>query len=107
MKSRDDIEDEIEGHEAEIVKLKAQLVELDTMNPDQRLAERLHDTLCHWNHTDGCGWFYETDQPNLSKWTMRNHSEYLGHARKLMNFCVNRQIDVDDAFEIYTAVKSH
>ena len=24
-----------------------------------KLAEAIHAIQCHWNHTDGCSWFYE------------------------------------------------
>jgi hypothetical protein len=24
------------------------------------LAEILHDKQCHWNHTDGCSWYYSS-----------------------------------------------
>ena len=26
----------------------------------QELAELVHKKTCHWNHTDGCSWFYES-----------------------------------------------
>lgn len=44
--------------------------ELESLTESQRLAEFLHDIMCHWNHTDGCGWYYYS-------WTKWNNSSML------------------------------
>lgn len=36
------------------------IAEFKSMSNDKKLAEILHEKQCHWNHTDGCGWFYES-----------------------------------------------
>lgn len=41
------------------------------------IAEGLHSKLCHYNHTDGCGWFYGPDAGP--------HAEYREKARALIN----------------------
>jgi uncharacterized Fe-S cluster-containing MiaB family protein len=46
---------------------------------NQRLADIIHDKLCRWNHTDGCGYFYESwNQPGASR------SEYLQKANRIL-----------------------
>ena len=48
---------------------------------DIRLAELLHSKLCHWNHTDGCGWHYGAwDKIPLE----HSRDEYLRRARRIL-----------------------
>ena len=68
---------------------------------DTELAEALHDMLCRWNHTDGCGWFYETDEK--TKWSGYAHKAYLDKARKLMNQLPD--MDPDDIIKVANTVK--
>lgn len=37
-----------------------------------KLADVLHDVLCHANHTDGCGWYYEGEEHYLKEGSTRN-----------------------------------
>jgi len=50
----------------------------------QELADRLHGKLCHFNHTDGCGWTYSNWQNPCST---RDH--YLEKANKVLNAISN------------------
>lgn len=45
----------------------------DLRTPIQKLADLLHHTSCHWNHTDGCGYEYESweDPKQLKKDALR------------------------------------
>lgn len=60
--------------------------EMNGMTPEQRIAIRLHDTTCRWNHTDGCGWFYEF-KDKQHDWSGSSHKSYLEKAFKLINRC--------------------
>jgi hypothetical protein len=51
---------ERERIDAEIKELQQKQSEFDALPEDKRLAELIHDKVCHWNHTDGCDWDYET-----------------------------------------------
>lgn len=51
--------------------------------PEHALAEALHDTLCHWNHTDGCSWGYEGSR-DTADWNAHAHRTYLDKARKAL-----------------------
>jgi hypothetical protein len=52
---------------------------------EQRLATVLHSIFCHANHTDGCGWFYETEWDALRKWGKgSSHAHYLEWANRLI-----------------------
>ena len=45
----------------------------DKRAPLFKLADVLHDALCHANHTDGCGWFYnDKEEDYLKEGTTRN-----------------------------------
>ncbi len=45
------------------------------------LAEALHKATCTWNHTDGCGWYYEVaDSYPVPTWEGWAHAEYFKKA---------------------------
>lgn len=68
---------------ASVAKRKAEEAELDSrplLSEEKELATELHELLCRWNHTDGCGWLYfkGTD----SEWNRESsHVEYIRMAR--------------------------
>ena len=65
--------------EEEISKLKAEQAELMVLPENKQLAEALHKKLCRWNHTDGCGWFYESwEKPGFSR------NDWLNKAREVL-----------------------
>jgi len=48
------------------------------------LAEAMHTSLCRWNHTDGCSWWYENERAD--KWEKGwAHSKYLKGAEAMAN----------------------
>ena len=66
--------------QAELKRRDEQRRILSAMNKDHRLAILLHDALCRWNHTDGCGWFYEV-QEDIHDWRKRDHQVWLKKSR--------------------------
>lgn len=49
------------------------------------IARLLHKKLCHYNHTDQCGWYYNTVYDGLADdWTSYSHKEYLEKANRLI-----------------------
>lgn len=54
------IDKEIEGLVKNLTALKNKKAELLNLSDDKRLAEHLHEKVCNTNHTDGCGWHYES-----------------------------------------------
>lgn len=48
----------------------------ETLTPTQRAAIYLHERECHWNHTDGCGWYYEVNK-GIHDWAGSTHLDYL------------------------------
>lgn len=76
----------------EIIRLEAALAEAlarkSAEQPDtaeQELATALHESMCTWNHTDGCSWLYETS-PSFPTptWESYAHKQYLIKARRAM-----------------------
>ena len=59
------------------------------LEPLRGLAARMHDLLCAWNHTDGCGWEYERVGGGHN-WAAYSHDRWLRH--------VLRMIEGTDAF---------
>lgn len=97
----------LEELRAEAARIEKQLAEeeskLAKLTPEQRVAEQLHGMLCTWNHTDGCGWFWEVSdgRPN---WDGNDHGTYLKQARKLIHNCNEKGLNVDDVLDHYTLV---
>lgn len=104
MKTEAELTQAIAEAEEKIRKAKAELVELSTIPEDERLADSLHSMLCNWNHTDGCGWYYETKNKHAD-WNGYHHKHWLGKARKLMSRCKEHGISTSEALAIYKMVK--
>jgi len=87
------IDDQIEETTNKLKELKKEKEEIKKekrrSNLDEEvinIAEILHEKLCTYNHTDGCGWFY-------GKWSDENlqysKKEYYDKASELIKFVVN------------------
>ena len=98
------IEEKIKTHKAEMAKLEVELEKAKLESPDHQLAKELHGMLCTWNHTDGCGWYYEM-KGKEDNWTGRAHGEYLARAQKLICKCKEEGIKVEAALSMYKMIK--
>lgn len=49
----------------------------------RELALFLHDNFCIWNHTDGCGWYYEIHSQQHD-WNQSSHQSYYRQAKKMI-----------------------
>ena len=79
-------EKQIEQLEKEFNRKKAELEQESIKSKEHAIPEKereaatiLHDCLCHHNHTDGCGWYYDK-----GNWKEYSRQEYLKKARKLL-----------------------
>lgn len=84
----------------------------ETLPEEHRLAITLHKMLCHWNHTDGCGWEYEALPvpagwvgPRPADWNGHAHSRYLQKALKVQHICKEHGIDTDVAITVLQAAQ--
>lgn len=98
------IQADIKKHEQDLAAAKAALEKAKLESPDKLLAKELHGMLCQWNHTDGCGWFYEFKNKE-DDWTGHSHGQYLIKAQSLIGKCKDHNITVDQAISIYKLVK--
>ena len=58
--------------------------EYESLLPEnERIAILLHNNLCHSNHTDRCGWYYEM-KGVIHDWSKYQHKQYLEKANKLI-----------------------
>lgn len=78
-----ELEARVQSLLAEIAEVEAEMNRRDEMNDDERLAEYLHSKSCHWDHTEGCSWHYETNSSKVD-WTGYAHSRYLEKARRAL-----------------------
>ena len=98
------IEEQIKKHQQELIDLETKLVEAKKESPDHQLATELHSMLCTWNHTDGCGWFYEFKNKK-DDWTGHAHGEYLKKAQKLIHKCEHDGVPVESALSMFKLIK--
>lgn len=96
MKTQSQIQQEIDRLQAELVKLQEHELFLKN-NPTIALAERLHEALCGHNHTDGCDWYYRSWKD--ANWQY-SKQEYYDKAAKLKNLLSEKNIAIDDLFNI-------
>lgn len=78
---------------------------LEALSPEERLAVRLHESKCTWNHTDGCGWYYEIEK-GVHDWNGSSHGTYLQKARKLIGTCCGDLGKAQDALDAFIMVNS-
>ena len=65
--------------EQQLHEIENQLVLEREQKPEFNLAEALHTVQCHYNHTDGCDWFYYSWDPIGG-----SRVRYLQKARKML-----------------------
>lgn len=85
-----DYTEKIKDLEKELADLKKRQKIEESLPPDKKLAELLHERLCILNHTDGCGWEYESwDNIGYSR------KSYLDQAKKIL-----KKTDYDTAIKV-------
>ena len=72
-----DLRERVKKYDAEVLAQRR-----DGLKPLVILA---HDTLCRWNHTDGCSWGYEMNSDGSHNWQGWAHARWLKHLDDLVN----------------------
>lgn len=75
----------------------------NSKDPQKELAVYLHDKLCNWNHTDGCGWHYFVKK-GVHDWTEASHARYLRSAEVVISRLKGLDIPEDKAYEVAKAI---
>ena len=78
-------EEKIRRLREELKEEETALAKFNEFTDDKKLAIQLHGKQCHWNHTDGCDWFYRKDD-DPETWTYVNgvHRDYLVKAQAIL-----------------------
>lgn len=76
-----DFDSKIARLERQIAQLREEKAQAERMSPERKLATALHDLMCHYNHTDGCDWYYSKNFDSHA------HGVYLEKARKMIRWC--------------------
>lgn len=84
-----------EKAKAALARVELEKEKEDSLTIVHRLAIVMHDKNCSWNHTDGCGWFYEYSKGE-HKWDGHAHKEWLSKARKAKLACDSLGITEDE-----------
>lgn len=101
MKSIAELEKEIAEKTAEIDRLKKAEEELDKLGVEYKMAIRLHECLCHHNHTDGCGWHYEIKN-GIHDWNGREHQFWLFMTKNFYSRLAAENISEEIAFKVFS-----
>lgn len=107
MQTKEQIQAEIDKETEKKAAAERRLEELQKKlahvpSSDEGLADILHELICHWNHTDGCSWFYES-WDTLRPGSTRH--EWLQKAIRLRRYAEGRGISIDEVIEILTYAK--
>lgn len=100
-KDIEQIEREIKEKEQVLLDLKAREEALEAGEP-RTVAEFLHDTECGFNHTDMCGWGYETWEGTTPAGNSTK-ARWLKKAERFIKLAEGRGIPVGVALELRTA----
>lgn len=84
--------------------LEAERKALNALAPLQRLANIMHDSTCTWNHTDGCGWGYES-WDGATPAGNSTRSRWLEKARQLVSKTAMSADKLAGVFEIWQEIE--
>lgn len=97
-------EHELRDLEAQIVKRREELARAreqhESTAPVYQLAIALHDKMCRWNHTDGCGWMYQIHK-GVHDWNAHEHSAWLNKATVIMARVHKKPITCENVTEFF------
>lgn len=77
------LDSEIRETEAKLDALKARKA-LEKQTPEMEVASKLHGLMCHSDHAEACGWFYEMDN-KIDRWTGTTHARFLVRAKAIVS----------------------
>lgn len=95
MTKMEQLKQEITEKQAQLERLEQEQRQIESSGPEYVLAVELHEKLCHWNHTDGCGWYYEIHN-GIHDWTGSSHKRYLEKSIKMMA----EGLDIDTVIKV-------
>lgn len=72
--------------EEKLAQLKSEQEEYDLLSEDKKLAEFIHQQTCRFNHTDGCGWYYESWRQPSSTSTRAGYLKKATNILKITTF---------------------
>jgi hypothetical protein len=86
MSDKNQLTVDIDRAEKHLRELKESLALSEQAEKDKRqdklkpVAEKAHNAICFYNHTDGCGWGYENNN-----WNGFSHRMWLDRVEKILN----------------------
>lgn len=86
--------EELKKEIADLEQKKQHEEEMKAKTPARYLAEKLHNTCCHNDHNEFCGWYYEN-----GNWSGYAHSSWLEKAEKMIAINKNR-LSLDELVEL-------
>lgn len=84
MNKPNQIDDEIRKMRQKISELEEKKNMIQMLTPEQRVADYIHESMCHMNHIDCCSWHYEFKN-GIAQWEEHAHKIYLDKAIALLS----------------------
>lgn len=81
-------------------KAEKRSMEKDALKP---LTIKAHGILCGYNHTDGCGWGYESHN-GIHDWEAQTHARWLEHVEKWLE---HKRYGIDLTIEKLDEILDH
>jgi hypothetical protein len=60
MATNESLEQTLAEAKAEVERIQREIAERNSMSPEERFAIDRHEETCHADHTEHCGWHYES-----------------------------------------------
>lgn len=99
------LEKEISDKSESLTNLKAKKLRLEEGQP-QAVADVLHEGLCRMNHTDGCGYEYES-WSNVTNTSAGSKVRWLSKARKVIDFAEENKVPVKTLTDLIIATSGY
>lgn len=91
--------------EAELERIQRDLAVLEVKDEVKFLANTLHGSLCRYEHTEACGWFYEKSNGEWD-WSGWAHDRWLENAAKFTLACKDNGITQEQGLALAEFIKT-
>lgn len=97
MATTESLNESLARAQEEVERIRQEIEERNSLSEEKRFAIDLHEETCRGDHTERCGWFYESG-PNV--WENGTHKRYLKKAIEVL-----KVVDAETTMKVLKAVR--